>query len=148
MCVLGWREVRGQGLRSPRLPLRPLRPRRRGASGRSGVPPSRHPRHAANRNVLEALWTNFNSVADGFGLNLAVFQTICSGVDGLVVTADQCQKLFAAFDSDQVGPRASTCAVRQCALGAHVCLVHLVVGRGWEWPAHACRGHPSCVFVR
>ncbi len=52
--------------------------------------------------MLEALWTNFNQVADGFGLNLAVFQTICSGVDGLRVTAEQCQKLFAAFDSDQV----------------------------------------------
>lgn len=70
-------------------------------------PPFAPHRLAANRNVLEALWTNFNQVADGFGLNLAVFQTICSGVDGLRVTAEQCQKLFAAFDSDQVCGSAS-----------------------------------------
>ena len=57
---------------------------------------------AANRNVLEALWTNFNAVADGFGLNLAVFQTICGSIEGLRVTTEQCQKLFAAFDTDQV----------------------------------------------
>ncbi len=100
----------------------------------------------ANRNVLEALWTNFNQVADGFGLNLAVFQTICSGVDGLRVTAEQCQKLFAAFDSDQVGVAEGVRVLPQQA--QLYALFFVLWVRQWV-RLRVCRGgaglHGSCV---
>lgn len=51
---------------------------------------------------MDALWVNFNQVAEGFGLNLAVFQTICGNVDGLRVTGPDCERIFRALDTDKV----------------------------------------------
>jgi hypothetical protein len=93
---------------------------------------------AANRNVLEALWTNFNQVADGFGLNLAVFKTICGSIDGLRVTADHCEKLFRAFDTDQV----QSCA--DCTLFRVRCGCSARRGRAWRHGRRVCDLLPPC----
>jgi hypothetical protein len=66
---------------------------------------------AGNRTIMEALWLNFNQVAEGFGLNLAVFQTICGNVEGLRVTTADCERIFRAFDSDKVTSFLSSCVV-------------------------------------
>lgn len=60
------------------------------------------PCHTANKACMEALWNNFNEIAEGFGLNQGEFQRICD-VKGLQVTPEDAAKMFAAFDTDRNG---------------------------------------------
>ena len=56
---------------------------------------------------MEALWNNFNEIAEGFGVSLDEFIKICD-VPGWGVTEKEATNFFKALDTDEVRPAVLT----------------------------------------